>query len=152
MNELRLEWQTGSQRQSHTMIAGSSVLIGRQPDCTIVLADPAVSRRHASIYSEDGHFYLRNLSQINNLPVNNQFRLASAQSVALHQGDTFRIGPVMLHVVAITPTEVHPPRIKCVTCGNILDYQPETFCSYCGTALAEGNTVSSLPDVPTFAR
>ncbi len=147
MNKLRLEWQIGSQNHSHTIDAGSTALIGRQPDCTVVLSEPAVSRRHASIYAEGGTFYLHNLSRINNLPVNKQFRLASGQTVALHQGDIFRIGPIELRVAAITPTEVHLPGIKCITCGNILDYQPETFCPYCGTALAEGHTVSNLPHV-----
>ncbi len=148
MNELRLEWKTGSHTHTSTISAGTRVTIGRQPDSTIIIDQPAVSRQHATIMSAAGNFYLRNLSRTNNIPVNNQFRLAGAQTVRLHPGDIFRIGPVVLRVAAITTTEARPPRIKCINCDNLLDYQPEGFCPYCGTALAEGHTVVTLPDVP----
>ncbi|NLZ64378.1 MAG: FHA domain-containing protein, partial [Lentisphaerae bacterium] len=36
----------------------SQWLIGRDVDCTVVLADNQVSRRHARIYRQLGEFYL----------------------------------------------------------------------------------------------
>ncbi len=46
---------------------GPSYLIGRDPDCDIVIADPRVSRRHAMLRAEDGHWVLTDAGSANGI-------------------------------------------------------------------------------------
>ncbi|MFM7561701.1 MAG: FHA domain-containing protein, partial [Planctomycetota bacterium] len=46
------------------------VTIGRHPDCEVVIDDNSVSRRHARISCEEGHFYLEDLDSRNGTEVN----------------------------------------------------------------------------------
>ncbi|HKY13800.1 MAG TPA: DUF3662 and FHA domain-containing protein [Microthrixaceae bacterium] len=64
------------------------VSIGRQPDCTIVLADPNVSRRHAEIRPSGDGFMLVDLASTNGTKVNNA-RVAERELV---DGDELRFG------------------------------------------------------------
>lgn len=67
-------------------------LIGSAPDCEIVLQDPAVSARHASLRYKDSKFYLTDLDSSNGTFLNE-----GAQSIAreeLKDGDMIRLGDV----------------------------------------------------------
>jgi hypothetical protein len=56
-------------------ITGPSVIIGRggtDLECDVVLPERQVSRQHAEIYVEQGHYFLRDLSSKNGTYVNGQ--------------------------------------------------------------------------------
>ena len=65
------------------------ITIGRLSDNTIVLADPQVSRHHATITWQAGAFVIQDLGSANGTYVNNQ-RIAGPQ--ALRDGDAIQTG------------------------------------------------------------
>jgi predicted component of type VI protein secretion system len=144
MADLVLTWQLpGGQARSYLVTDARPALIGRSAEqCDVVIDDPTISRRHASIYADGGTFYLRNESATNVVHFNNHYRLAQHQAVPLRPGDSFRIGPVQIQAAArAAQPQGQVPKIKCHRCGNICDYNPEEFCPHCGEALAAGQTV-----------
>jgi FHA domain-containing protein/uncharacterized protein DUF1707 len=50
--------------------AHDGLVIGRNPDCDLVVADPTVSRRHAELRREDGRWILADLGSSNGTRVN----------------------------------------------------------------------------------
>ena len=60
-------------------------MIGRSPECQILVADPRVSRRHAMIRKQDGGFYLFDLGSFNGSYLNGA-RVTAARK--LNTGDT----------------------------------------------------------------
>jgi hypothetical protein len=69
-------------------VGSEPVTIGRMPDCTVPLADPNVSRRHAEIRRDGDNVYLIDLGSTNGTRVN---------GVAIHQrqladGDVITVG------------------------------------------------------------
>ena len=73
--------------EKHT-ITGDSVMVGRDRTCSIVLAHPAVSRRHARITVAGQTALLEDLQSANGTYVNN----ARVERVALKPGDIVRFG------------------------------------------------------------
>ncbi len=69
-------------------VTSGSVLIGRLPDCQIVLADPNVSRRHAEIRVEDGRALAVDLGSTNGTKVNG----VPITTHPLEDGDTVTVG------------------------------------------------------------
>jgi len=69
-------------------ISGDSVMVGRDRTCTIVLAHPAVSRRHARITVGGVAPVLEDLQSANGTYVNN----ARVERVVLKPGDIVRFG------------------------------------------------------------
>ncbi|GIF00486.1 FHA domain-containing protein [Paractinoplanes rishiriensis] len=69
--------------------------IGRQPDCTGVLDEPTVSRRHAVIVQEQGELVLHDLGSSNGTTVNGS---PVHGAVRLHSGDRVSFGSVGLRV------------------------------------------------------
>src|SRR5262245_16280317 len=51
---------------------GDLFILGRNPDCQIVLANNAVSRQHAQILRANGQFFIEDLKSRNRTYVNNQ--------------------------------------------------------------------------------
>ncbi len=144
MAELMLTWHLpDGQARSYQVSEARPVVIGRSAEqCDVVISDPTISRRHASIYASGGTFYLRNESATNVVHFNDQYQLTMHQTVPLRPSDRFRIGPVYVQVAAGRPAVHVPiPKIKCHRCGNICDYDPEEFCPHCGESLAAGQTV-----------
>jgi serine/threonine-protein kinase len=78
-------------------ISGDSVLVGRDRTCAIVLAHPAVSRRHARITIAGSGPVLEDLQSANGTYVNN----TRIDRVALKAGDVVRFGadPACSYVV-----------------------------------------------------
>jgi hypothetical protein len=64
------------------------IVLGRQPDCDVVLDDSNVSRRHAEIVVRDGEVVLSDLGSTNGTKVNG----ASVRSCVLRIGDAVQIG------------------------------------------------------------
>lgn len=46
------------------------LVIGRSPQCDLVIDDPSVSRRHAEVYQQNGQYYVRDLNSRNGTLVN----------------------------------------------------------------------------------
>jgi hypothetical protein len=72
------------------------VSVGRANDCTIVLADPNVSRRHAEIRPSGDGFVVVDLGSTNGTKVNDA-RVAEQQ---LREGDEVRFGNTVMHFQA----------------------------------------------------
>ena len=71
------------------------VTIGRQPDCTVVLADPQVSRQHAAISYQAGRYIVQDLGSANGSYINDR-RITAPQ--ALRDGDQLRLGNTIFDV------------------------------------------------------
>jgi hypothetical protein len=84
--------------------------IGRQPDCTVVLADPQVSRQHATITFQAGRYIVQDLGSANGTYINER-RITAPQ--ALRDGDQLRLGntifDVRLAVGGVPPTVYGQP-------------------------------------------
>lgn len=81
---LALDWDRG----------GEDLLIGRHPDCDIVLAGSSVSRRHARLTFRDGAWILQDLDSTNGTVVNS----ARVGRCRLNAGDRLVIGDTQLLV------------------------------------------------------
>jgi pSer/pThr/pTyr-binding forkhead associated (FHA) protein len=73
----------------------NSVLIGRNPESTLVLDDDFASGRHARIYPENGEWFVEDLGSTNGTFSGTQ-RLTSPQRLAV--GSTLRIGTTVLEL------------------------------------------------------
>lgn len=80
--------------KSHDVLAGES-LVGRGLDCQIVLADPAVSRKHFKIVRSGDEAVLMDLGGANGTLVNGQ----KVQRKVLEPGDRIDVGTSVLEVV-----------------------------------------------------
>ena len=69
-----------------------SVIIGRQVDCHVQLAEPGVRDHHATIERRPDGYYLRGLDSPNGVYVNGQ----AITEQRLASGDELEIGPVHL--------------------------------------------------------
>ena len=67
----------------------TSVVIGRSPDCTIVLDDANVSRRHAEVKVVNGAYAVSDLGSTNGTKVNG---VAVGADRALRDGDIITLG------------------------------------------------------------
>jgi sigma-B regulation protein RsbU (phosphoserine phosphatase) len=65
-------------------------LIGRRPDSTVFLESLAVSREHAQVLCEGGHYYVEDVGSSNGTFVNGQ---KITGRVPLTENDTLQIGP-----------------------------------------------------------
>ena len=69
------------------------VLIGRTPNCDLVLDHPEVSRRHALIRQIEDKFFIEDLDSSNGTLVNDQL----VKHAELHEGDLIQICTFLLH-------------------------------------------------------
>ncbi len=69
-------------------IGDDIVVLGRHPDCSVVVDDPSVSRRHAQIVQKNGKYLLEDLESRNGTFLN---RRMIQQSTRLLNGDQIRI-------------------------------------------------------------
>jgi len=69
-----------------------SLVIGRLPDCNVVVEEPSVSKRHAMLRWDDraGCSYLSDLGSLNGTFVN--VRQIEGEEIALSDGDTLTFG------------------------------------------------------------
>jgi hypothetical protein len=85
--------QTGLAPGDEFAVAGE-MTIGRDPENGIMLADPSVSGRHASLVRERDGFRLADLGSTNGTLVNG--RPVDAGGVLLRGGEQFALGAVVL--------------------------------------------------------
>lgn len=69
-------------------ISGSTMVVGRSPDCTIHLDESSVSSEHARLVRDDGGWRVINLLSTNGTFVNDQ----KISNSALNDGDRVRFG------------------------------------------------------------
>jgi hypothetical protein len=76
--------------------AGQRTRIGRSPDCDIFLDDVTVSRNHAVLIEEDGHFSVEDQGSLNGTFVNRR-RIDRAP---LQEGDELQVGKYRMTFIA----------------------------------------------------
>lgn len=98
----------GSGAGTRYNLAGAETTIGRIADNTIVLADPLVTRRHASLSIHGASVLLRDLGSANGTWVNGE-RVSGTRE--LREGDTLQIGQTrfVLGRTAQAPTAASAP-------------------------------------------
>jgi hypothetical protein len=74
------------------MPIGSSVVLGRLPECDVTLDDPSVSRRHARIQQTSGRWAITDLGSTNGVKVNG----TRVEQSDLVDGDRVQLGSVQL--------------------------------------------------------
>ncbi|MCZ7647079.1 MAG: FHA domain-containing protein [Planctomycetota bacterium] len=73
---------------------GRQTVLGRHPDCDIVLTDPMSSRRHCKIeQGPNGHFFVEDNNSANGTALNNDFLRTR---MPLREGDAIQIGSTVL--------------------------------------------------------
>jgi hypothetical protein len=77
-------------------------IVGRSSDSDLVLADDAVSRKHARFYAERSRVWLRDLGSRNGVLVNN----TPTRHHCLRAGDKIAIGGSLMSVVVAKPSQV----------------------------------------------
>jgi predicted component of type VI protein secretion system len=146
VTQIAVEWHVNGSKQRKTIDPDKSVSIGRHPACDIVLGDPHVSRRHASIYFNNDGYHIHNLSQTNPIIFNDRWTLGHDLKADLKVGDTFVIGRIRITVkLPHTTGDISQPpepkqQVECPECGQIYDSARES-CIWCGTSLADIETV-----------
>jgi hypothetical protein len=90
---ITLTVQEGPQRGQRFSVAKDNIILGRVRGNDVVISDPEVSRRHASITWERGQPVIRDLGSTNGTFVNG-VRITGPQ--AIRDGDTIGLGKVQL--------------------------------------------------------
>lgn len=76
------------------VVGAHSLVIGRLPECDLVLSDPNVSRRHAEIRpAGNGRYELVDLGSTNGTRVNG---VMAREAQSLHDGDGISVGGTTL--------------------------------------------------------
>ena len=75
----------------------TSVVIGRTPECDVILYDAGVSRRHARIFDEGAGILIEDLGSSNGTVVNG----SKVAKHALKDGDSITLGPVKFTFSAV---------------------------------------------------
>ncbi len=86
-----IAWLSDGTSVRHPIAAGTPVIIGRQPDCQVIINDTNVSRRHAELRVEGDHITVRDLGSLNGTKVNGRGVRPDTGSVA-NVGDEITVG------------------------------------------------------------
>jgi hypothetical protein len=89
----RLIFLSGPLKGKRLAITQGPVMIGRDPDCHIAVADDEISRKHAIIELRDDGFFIRDLGSMNGILVNDK----ACRESKLKHGDTLEIGRTKIH-------------------------------------------------------
>lgn len=85
----------GPMRGTTVPLKESGVLLGRNPECTLVLDDDYASGRHARVFYDDKSWYVEDLNSTNGTHVNGE-RITSP--TPLQAGTQLRIGTTILEL------------------------------------------------------
>ena len=139
---LQLVWNVKGQQYKKVISHDQHFIIGRSRDCDIVVNDASMSRQHASVSTNEGHFHIHNLSKVNVVHVLSGAKvqtLAESEAHKLEVGSVFQIGNTRFAVHAIATTD-KIFRLKCANCGKLSE--PNTKdCPWCGASLSYGQSV-----------
>lgn len=92
-------------------ISGPMALIGRAPDCDVLVFDAQVSRHHAQLLHQGAEYHVQSLQQSNPVIVNDRVVTGRRRLV---DGDLIVVGGVVLEV-DIPPVTVTDPRDRVAT-------------------------------------
>jgi pSer/pThr/pTyr-binding forkhead associated (FHA) protein len=81
-------------------VPGSQLLIGRDPECNLRPASPAVSKKHCLISVRNGSVFVKDLGSTNGTTINDA-AVAGEQEVA--NGDRLKVGPLDFFVQILRP-------------------------------------------------
>src|SRR6202451_3877018 len=93
MSKLVLKVETAILKE--VAVGHQEVSIGRSPDNSIVIDNPAISNYHARVFHEDGRLMLQDFGSLNGTFVNGQ----RVKMVTLKPGDSVGIGK---HTIVVT--------------------------------------------------
>lgn len=141
MSKFLLVWEDNGHRHTHRLQEDEPLLIGRHDSCTVQLPFNTVSRRHGLLVARQGAVYLHNLSRVNPIFTDDGQRLAHDETCKLDERQRFKIGPVTFHLLSLR-AQISELKIRCANCRRVVEYEPQGFCPWCGTALAAGQTVA----------
>ncbi len=86
----------GPLRGTTIALGQQSILIGRNPESTLVLSDDYASGRHARIFPQDGDWYIEDLESTNGTFVGQQ--RVTSDPMKLDLGSTVRVGTTVLEL------------------------------------------------------
>lgn len=89
----RLVAKNGPLKGETIPLDGTEIILGRRPDCTIVVDEGEVSRRHARITHRDGQYYLEDLGSANHTYVDS-VPLVPHDSRPLRHGTEFQLSTI----------------------------------------------------------
>jgi hypothetical protein len=85
----------GSLRGTTLTLGQAPVLIGRSPECTLVLTDDYASGRHARLFQQDGRWFVEDLGSTNGTQLG---RSKLTQPTPVEAGQQLRIGRTVLEL------------------------------------------------------
>jgi adenylate cyclase len=85
-----------------------TILIGREPDCRVVLQDDLVSRHHAEVSFKNGRALLKDLGSTNGTTING----ARIKETNLRNGQSFMVGRTTFTVVEEEETVIRQARAR----------------------------------------
>jgi pSer/pThr/pTyr-binding forkhead associated (FHA) protein len=91
-------------------VTAAEFVIGRDPQCQLRPASPAVSKQHCALSARDGKVYLRDCGSTNGTFLNNE-QIAGEREVKT--GDRLRVGPLEfdLRIEAASPASKSSPAV-----------------------------------------
>ena len=90
-------------------LGADPVILGRHPECEVHIEDGSVSRRHAQVTFDDGHYFLSDLNSRNGTLLNNQ---PIHRPTKLYDQSTIRICDVtFVFWIADAPSRTLKPRL-----------------------------------------
>jgi len=152
---------TGSPHVVH-LKQGKRITLGRDKTCNIILADVAVSRRHAEVVAGPNGFYIRDLgsangARVNQIKIDNPYLLAHGDRIMIGGTVIFYMNlqqedyahalarseqgtPVQSHEVANASNAKDAENNVCHQCGAS-NFSIARFCATCGTPLGNAHLV-----------
>jgi hypothetical protein len=73
---------------------GARAVLGRSDECDVVLQDRSISRKHASLTFQEGHWFLQDLGSTNGVTKDGR----RIERVEVEDGDEFRLGELPLRL------------------------------------------------------
>lgn len=128
-------------------LAQGSLLVGRSPECDVVVDDPLVSRQHARLVIEEGRVWVEDLHSTNGVYVNGAI---AQHRAALCEGDRILVGTCEISIFARrASTNTAPPRPDARSVSTL---PPPRARSAPGPLLPLPARVPSVDPVPTTKR
>ncbi len=98
--QARLKIQLADGGSRELTLPAKPLVIGKAPECDIVIPDGAISRRHAEIENRNGKVFLKDLKSLNGTKIND--RKIGERETELKDGDTISVGRTKL-VFSLSP-------------------------------------------------
>ena len=99
---LTIHLADGSSREM--TLPDKPLVIGKAPECDIVIPDGAISRRHAEIEARAGKVFIKDLKSLNGTRINDQ--KIGEQEVELKEGDSVSLGRTSISLRFAPPVDI----------------------------------------------